>query len=115
MPRDVLDDSQAHPGHLTIRRQFDGLQIGGPSLRDLGLAKVIGTATAGNTPATSLLRLSDGSGIVITVAHWLPPSGKNPIGGVLPDVRVKQTEEAKKQGLDPPLQAGKALLSASQM
>ena len=64
------------------------------ALKEYGRAKLVGIKTFGKGTVQQPEDFSDGSGIHITVAKWLLPSGKNIHGeGVEADVKVEDTSE----------------------
>jgi len=70
------------------------------ALKEFGRAKLIGEKTFGKGTVQQPEELSDGSGLHITIAKWLLPSGKNiHKEGVIPDVEVKY--EVPKELNDP--------------
>ncbi len=63
------------------------------ALKDYRAATVIGIKTFGKGTMQSLIRLSDGAGLAITIAYYLPPYSDNYHGvGVIPDVESKLPE-----------------------
>jgi len=68
------------------------------ALKDYNRAKLVGEKSFGKGTVQSPQDFPDGSGIHITIAKWLLPSGKNIHGeGVMPDVEVKYVDNDKKQ------------------
>ena len=64
------------------------------ALQEHDRAKLVGTLTFGKGTVQAPQNFKDGSGIHITIAKWLLPSGKNiHKEGVTPDVEVKEVEE----------------------
>jgi carboxyl-terminal processing protease len=64
------------------------------ALQEYGRAKLVGEKTFGKGTVQQPDNFSDGSGIHITIAKWLLPSGKNIHGeGVIPDIEEKDTEK----------------------
>ncbi|HEY4695045.1 MAG TPA: S41 family peptidase [Candidatus Nanoarchaeia archaeon] len=81
------------------------------ALKDQKKAKVVGEASFGKGTVQSVVDLKDGSGLHITVAKWLTPSGVWVHGkGLEPDVKVELTEEDIAAGSDPQLSKAKELL-----
>lgn len=70
------------------------------ALRDFKKSSLVGTLTYGKGVMQSLIKLTDGSAINVTTAHFFPPSGE-PINGVgiKPEYEVKLTPE-QEQRLD---------------
>ena len=67
-------------------------------LRDYGLAKIVGTNTYGKGIVQSVMKLSDGSAIKITIAKYFIPSGDDiHKKGVAPDVEVELDDSLKKK------------------
>lgn len=66
------------------------------ALRDYKRGKLVGEKSFGKGTVQSPEDFADGSGIHITIAKWLLPSGKNIHGeGVNPDVEVKAGDDPK--------------------
>ncbi len=64
------------------------------ALQDYGIAKLVGTQTYGKGTMQSILEMSSGGGIGVTVAYYLPPFSDNYHGvGVTPDVVVEMPPE----------------------
>ena len=71
-----------------------GSEVLAGAIRDNDRAPIIGTVTFGKGSVNSLRRLSDGSGIFFTIAHWHTPSGGLIEGdGLAPDILVEQPED----------------------
>ncbi|MCB5941495.1 PDZ domain-containing protein [bacterium 210820-DFI.6.52] len=67
-------------------------------LRDFGKAKLVGTGTYGKGVMQEYKQLSDGSGIDITVAYLVPPSGeKFNETGLKPDYKVTLSTQQQQQ------------------
>jgi carboxyl-terminal processing protease len=67
------------------------------ALKDYNRAKLVGDKSFGKGTVQSPQDFPDGSGLHITIAKWLLPSGKNIHGeGVMPDVEVKFVDNDKK-------------------
>lgn len=65
------------------------------ALKDYKRGKLVGEKSFGKGTVQSPMDFPDGSGIHITIAKWLLPSGKNIHGeGVMPDVEVKFVDNA---------------------
>jgi len=63
------------------------------ALKDYNRAKLVGEKTFGKGTVQEPQDFSDGSGLHVTIARWLLPSGKNiHLEGVMPDVEVKYEE-----------------------
>jgi carboxyl-terminal processing protease len=73
-------------------------------LQELGLAKVVGTQTAGCVGTGQLFPLPNGGGIQITVARLVTGKGKMLNGiGVTPNVDVPMSVQDLVAGRDPQL------------
>ena len=66
------------------------------ALRDYGRGKLVGEKSFGKGTVQQPEDFADGSGLHVTVAKWLLPSGKNiHKDGILPDVEVKYKSDDK--------------------
>ncbi len=64
------------------------------ALKDHGRAKLVGTKSFGKGTVQETEEFKDGSGLHVTIAKWLLPSGKNIHGeGIEPDVEVKPGDD----------------------
>ncbi len=64
------------------------------ALKDFNRAKLIGEKSFGKGTVQQPENFKDGSGLHITIAKWLLPSGKNIHGeGIIPDVEVKPSDD----------------------
>ncbi len=64
------------------------------ALKDYNVATLIGTKTFGKGTMQSVLRLSDGSGVSITIAYYLPPFSENYHGiGVEPHITLELADD----------------------
>ena len=64
------------------------------ALKDFNRAKLIGEKSFGKGTVQQPENFKDGSGLHITIAKWLLPSGKNIHGeGIVPDVEVKPSDD----------------------
>ncbi len=71
------------------------------AMQDYGMAKLVGVTTYGKGTMQTMLTLSDGSGVSVTCAYYLPPKSPNYHGvGVVPDVVVAMPEEFASMNLD---------------
>ena len=81
------------------------------ALRDTRGFKLVGENSFGKGTIQTVEKMSDGSGLHITFAKWLTPSGFWVNGrGLKPDFEVKLTEDDKNAGRDPQLEKAKELL-----
>jgi carboxyl-terminal processing protease len=77
------------------------------ALRDYKRAKLVGEKTFGKGTVQSPEDFPDGSGLHVTIARWLLPSGKNIHGvGVDPDVEVKYIPPEIPSGTPTPTKTG---------
>jgi carboxyl-terminal processing protease len=68
------------------------------ALQDNKRAKVVGTQTFGKGLVQSVRGLGDGSGLAVTIAKYLTPSGRDiNKHGIDPDVELKLTEAQRKE------------------
>lgn len=68
------------------------------ALGDNKRAVVVGNPTFGKALVQSLHRLSDGSGLAVTVAHYYTPAGTDiSHRGITPDVNVALTEQQRRE------------------
>jgi len=66
------------------------------ALKDYNRAKLIGTKSFGKGTVQETEEFKDGSGLHVTIAKWLLPSGKNIHGeGINPDIEVKSGDDPK--------------------
>ena len=90
---------------LVDNSSASGSEVLAGALRDNGRATVIGTTTYGKGSVNILRRLSDGSGLYITIARWLTPDHHLIEGvGLVPDIEVELTEEDIDAGIDTQLE-----------
>ena len=81
------------------------------ALRDLNSVKIVGETSFGKGTVQRVDDLPDGSGLHITFAKWLTPSGTWVHDkGLKPDVEVKLTEDDIKNNKDPQFDKAKSLL-----
>ncbi len=82
-----------------------GSEVLAGALRDNERATIIGTTTYGKGSVNILHRLSDGSGLYITIARWLTPDHHLIEGtGLVPDIEVEMSDEDIDAGIDTQLE-----------
>ena len=68
------------------------------ALQDNGRATLVGTQTFGKGLVQSVRGLGDGSGLAVTIAKYLTPSGRDiNEEGISPDVAIELTEEQREE------------------
>ena len=68
------------------------------ALQDNGRATLVGTQTCGKGLVQSVRGLGDGSGLAVTIAKYLTPSGRDiNEEGISPDVAIELTEEQREE------------------
>ena len=68
------------------------------ALQDYGLATIVGTQSFGKGIVQSVIPLSDGSAVKLTVSTYYTPKGRNIHGtGITPDVEIDLSEELKQK------------------
>ncbi len=68
------------------------------ALQDYGLATIVGTQSFGKGIVQSVIPLTDGSAVKLTVSTYYTPKGRNIHGtGITPDVVVELAEELKQK------------------
>ena len=99
----LLNHQTAHPevissplpiSILINRASASAAEIVAGALQDNNRAKLFGEQTYGKGSVQTILDLSDGSGIKLTVARYRTPKGKIIDGkGILPDVLIPNTQD----------------------
>ena len=96
---------------LVDRGSASASEILAGALRHYGVAKMAGDRTFGKGSVQELVEITSDTALKITVARWLGPSGEQiPLQGIVPDVEIKNTEEAVKTGKDPQLEKAVEIL-----
>ena len=110
-PGRLYDGPDAHPGE---RGTASASEILAGALQDSGRSRLAGSRTFGKGLIQTLINLSDGSGLAVTVARYLTPSGRDIQNqGIEPDVQLPQPEPLEPDGAgDTWLQDGASLLTA---
>ncbi len=68
------------------------------ALQDYGLATIVGTQSFGKGIVQSIIPLTDGSAVKLTVSTYYTPKGRNIHGkGITPDVEIELAEELKQK------------------
>ncbi len=71
------------------------------ALQDYGRATLVGQKTFGKGSVQEYLKITDDTGLKVTIARWLTPKGNSiSVSGLTPDVEVKPTEEQIKNKED---------------
>ncbi len=72
------------------------------ALQDYGLATIVGTQSFGKGIVQSIIPLTDGSAVKLTVSTYYTPDGRNIHGtGITPDVVVELAEELRQKPVVP--------------
>ncbi len=82
------------------------------ALQDYGRATLIGQKTFGKGSVQEYLKITDDTGLKVTIARWLTPKGKSiSVSGLTPDIEVKPTEDQLKDKKDVVLEKAVEILS----
>jgi carboxyl-terminal processing protease len=82
------------------------------SLRDYGVATLLGEKTFGKGSVQQVIDLNNDALLKVTVARWYTPKNMNlDAGGLVPNQEVKLTDEDRNAGRDPQLDAAKQSLA----
>jgi carboxyl-terminal processing protease len=72
------------------------------ALQDHGRAKLVGQQTFGKGSVQEYLKITEDTGLKVTIARWLTPKGKSiSVTGVAPDIEVKYTVKDVENKIDP--------------
>lgn len=119
---EVTESDEVHGGAIAPDLPLAVLQNGATAsaseivagaLQDHKRATIVGEKSFGKGTVQEIVKLSGGSSLRVTVAHWLTPNGKN-LGkeGVTPDVAVEgKKPQALETAEDPQLQAAIKVLT----
>jgi carboxyl-terminal processing protease len=92
---------------LVDRRSASSSEILTGALQDNNRATIVGTTTFGKALVQSLHGLADGSGITVTVAHYLTPNGTDiSRKGITPDVQVELSDRQRNELFSNPNRLG---------
>jgi carboxyl-terminal processing protease len=81
------------------------------AIQDYGRGKLVGVVTYGKGSVQSLIPLSNGGTVHVTIAKWLTPNGRTIHEiGLTPDLLVDLTVDDYQAGRDPQLDAAVQLL-----
>jgi carboxyl-terminal processing protease len=103
----IADRQRAGPGQLYGGPMLTLVNAGTASaseilagaLQDGGRSRLAGSRTFGKGLIQTLINLSDGSGLAVTVARYLTPSGRDIQNqGIQPDVQLSQPEPLEPDG-----------------
>lgn len=82
------------------------------ALQDYGRAQLVGQKTFGKGSVQEYLKITEDTGLKVTIARWLTPKGKSiSIDGLTPDVEVKYTSDDVKGKIDPQYDKAVEILS----
>ncbi|MBQ2406887.1 MAG: S41 family peptidase [Lachnospiraceae bacterium] len=97
---------------LTNGHSASASEILAGAIKDYKIGKLVGTTTFGKGIVQSVLSLSDGSAVKLTVSSYFTPNGNNIHEiGIEPDVEVEFDSEQYKNGVDNQLERGKEVLA----
>ncbi len=86
-------------------------EITAGALRDNNVATVVGEKSYGKGSVQSIVELSGGAEMKVTVARWYRPNGQNiDKKGIAPDKEIKMTEDDYKNNRDPQKDAALEIL-----
>src|SRR6185295_5826556 len=86
------DDTSSPMIVLVDAGTSSGAEIVAAALEDLDRAAIVGTRTDGNGTIQELFDNDDGSKLKLTLAQWLPPSGRSiQAVGIVPDIALRPT------------------------
>lgn len=97
---------------LTNGHSASASEILAGAIKDYKIGRLVGTTTFGKGIVQSVLSLSDGSAVKLTVSSYFTPNGNNIHEiGIEPDVEVEFDSEQYKNGVDNQLERGKEVLA----
>lgn len=71
------------------------------ALQDYGIATIVGQKTFGKGSVQEYMKITENTGLKVTIARWLTPKGKSiSVNGLTPDVESRSTEEDVKNKVD---------------
>ena len=114
---DLLDRFTLPVALLVDRHTASAAEIFAAALQEHGRAIVIGEPTRGKGTVQTVYPLETGAtGLCVTTASYLPPSGRSFEGrGIEPDVRLRDTGPAAPAGAVPGTKSGPASLAAADL
>lgn len=101
---------------LVNRGSASASEIVAAAIQDYGIGTIVGTTTFGKGLVQQIVRLPDGSALMVTIAKYLSAKGREINrtpefrGGVTPDIEVEITEEDYRNRRDSQLERAIALL-----
>lgn len=101
---------------LTNEGSASASEIVSGALQDYDLALILGEQTFGKGSVQSLVPLSDGSTVKLTIAKWYTPADQEIEGnGVIPDQKVELTLDDFNSDLDPQLDRAIEIINNGQV
>jgi len=91
---------------LIDRGSASASEILAGALHEQGVATLMGDTSFGKGSVQELVQLDSGASLKVTIARWLTPNGHSiSHSGLDPDIKVDVTEDDRKNGKDPQLDA----------